>query len=117
MTAEATTHHFTLTDAEVASYDPVFKVNPPLRTDADVAAIRAGLADGTIDAIATDHAPHTQEAKEAPVRPGPAGHARAGDGAGPGPHRARPAHRARSWPSCRGTRPGSTAASPATRPA
>ena len=64
VTAEATTHHFTLTDAECASYDPVFKVNPPLRTDADVAAVRAGLADGTLDAIATDHAPHTQEDKE-----------------------------------------------------
>ena len=73
VTAEATTHHFTLTDAEVASYDPVFKVNPPLRTDADVAAIRAGLADGTIDAIATDHAPHTQEAKEAPFDQAPPG--------------------------------------------
>ena len=54
-------------------YDPVFKVNPPLRTDADVAAIRAGLADGTIDAIATDHAPHTQEAKEAPFDQAPPG--------------------------------------------
>jgi dihydroorotase len=64
VTAEAAPHHFTLTDAEVASYDPVFKVNPPLRTAADVAAVRAGLADGTIDAIATDHAPHAQEAKE-----------------------------------------------------
>ena len=64
VTAEATTHHFTLTDAECASYDPVFKVNPPLRTDADVAAVRAGLADGTLEAIATDHAPHTQEDKE-----------------------------------------------------
>jgi dihydroorotase len=64
VTAEATTHHFTLTDAECASYDPVFKVNPPLRTDADVAAVRAGLADGTVEAIATDHAPHTQEDKE-----------------------------------------------------
>ncbi len=64
VTAEATTHHFTLTDAEVASYDPLYKVNPPLRPDADVAAVRAGLADGAIDAIATDHAPHTQEAKE-----------------------------------------------------
>jgi len=66
VTAEATPHHFTLTHAEVASYDPLFKVNPPLRTDADVAAVKAGLADGTIDAIATDHAPHPQEAKEAP---------------------------------------------------
>ncbi|MCB1014137.1 MAG: dihydroorotase [Acidimicrobiales bacterium] len=64
VTAEATTHHFTLTDAEVASYDPLYKVNPPLRPDADVAAVRAGLADGAVDAIATDHAPHTQEAKE-----------------------------------------------------
>jgi dihydroorotase len=64
VTAEAAPHHFTLTDAEVATYDPVFKVNPPLRTAADVAAVRAGLADGTIDAIATDHAPHAQEAKE-----------------------------------------------------
>ena len=73
VTAEATTHHFTLTHAEVAGYDPVFKVNPPLRTDADVAAVRAGLADGTIDAIATDHAPHTQEAKEAPFDQAPPG--------------------------------------------
>jgi dihydroorotase len=73
VTAEATTHHFTLTHAEVASYDPVFKVNPPLRTEADVAAIRAGLADGTIDAIATDHAPHPQEAKEAPFDQAPPG--------------------------------------------
>jgi dihydroorotase len=73
VTAEATTHHFTLTDAEVASYDPVYKVNPPLRTEADVAAIRVGLADGTIDAIATDHAPHTREAKEAPFDQAPPG--------------------------------------------
>jgi dihydroorotase len=67
VTAEAAPHHLVLTDAEVASFDPVFKVNPPLRTDADVAAVRAGLADGTIDAIATDHAPHTQDAKELPL--------------------------------------------------
>jgi dihydroorotase len=73
VTAEATTHHFTLTHAEVASYDAVFKVNPPLRTVADVAAVRAGLADGTIDAIATDHAPHTAEAKEAPFDQAPPG--------------------------------------------
>jgi dihydroorotase len=64
VTAEAAPHHFTLTDAEVASYDTLFKVNPPLRSEADVAAVRAGLGDGTIDAIATDHAPHSQEAKE-----------------------------------------------------
>ncbi|HSS08921.1 MAG TPA: dihydroorotase [Acidimicrobiales bacterium] len=73
VTAEAAPHHFTLTDAEVASYDPVFKVNPPLRTGPDVAAIKRGLADGTIDAIATDHAPHAQEAKEAPFDQAPAG--------------------------------------------
>jgi dihydroorotase len=73
VTAEACPHHFTLTDAEVASYDPLFKVNPPLRTDADIAAIKAGLADGTIDAIATDHAPHAQEVKEAPFDEAPCG--------------------------------------------
>ncbi len=64
VTAEATTHHFTLTDAACAGYDPVFKVHPPLRTSDDVAAIREGLADGTIDAIATDHAPHEPHTKE-----------------------------------------------------
>ena len=64
VTAEAAPHHFTLTHEAVRSYDPVFKVNPPLRGPADVAAVRAGLADGTIDAVATDHAPHLQEAKE-----------------------------------------------------
>jgi dihydroorotase len=72
-TAEATPHHFTLTDAEVASYDPVFKVNPPLRSAADVEAIKSGLRDLTIDAIATDHAPHTQEAKEAAFDEAPPG--------------------------------------------
>ena len=73
VTAEAAPHHFTLTDAAVAGYDTVFKVNPPLRTAADVAAVKAGLADGTIDAIATDHAPHAAEDKEVPfdqARPG-----------------------------------------------
>jgi dihydroorotase len=73
VTAEVAPHHFTLTDAEVASYDPVFKVNPPLRGDADVAAVKAALADGVVDAIATDHAPHTQEAKEAPFDEAPPG--------------------------------------------
>ena len=73
VTAEATPHHFTLTHAEVASFDPVFKVNPPLRTADDVAAVKAGLADGTIDAIATDHAPHTREVKEAPFDAAPCG--------------------------------------------
>ena len=73
VTAEATTHHLTLTHAECAGYDPVFKVNPPLRTADDVAAVRAGLADGTIAAIATDHAPHTAESKELPFDEAPPG--------------------------------------------
>ncbi len=66
VTAEVVPHHFTLTDAAVASFDPVFKVNPPLRTADDVAAVKAALAEGVIDAIATDHAPHAQEDKEVP---------------------------------------------------
>jgi dihydroorotase len=73
VTAEVAPHHFTLTDAEVASYDTVFKVNPPLRTRSDVAALKAALADGTVDAIATDHAPHPKEAKEAPFDQAPPG--------------------------------------------
>ncbi len=73
VTAEAAPHHFTLTVAATAGYDPVFKVNPPLRTEADVAAVRVGLADGTIDAIATDHAPHPPEAKDAPFDEAPPG--------------------------------------------
>jgi dihydroorotase len=73
VTAEVAPHHFTLTDACCAGFDPAFKVHPPLRTDADVAAIKAGLADGTIDAIATDHAPHTPEAKERPFEEAPPG--------------------------------------------
>jgi dihydroorotase len=73
VTAEAAPHHFTLTHEAVASYDPVFKVNPPLRTAADVEAVIGGLADGTIDAVATDHAPHSQEAKEQPFDEAPPG--------------------------------------------
>ncbi|MDN5756770.1 MAG: dihydroorotase [Micrococcaceae bacterium] len=64
VTAEATPHHLLLTDEMVRSYDPVYKVNPPLRREADVMALRAGLADGTIDIIGTDHAPHPSEAKD-----------------------------------------------------
>jgi dihydroorotase len=79
VTAEVTPHHLLLTDECVegtgvsGAYDPVFKVNPPLRTDDDVTAVRLGLADGTIDAVATDHAPHAVEDKEsewAQARPG-----------------------------------------------
>ena len=73
VTAEATPHHLSLTEAAVAGYDPVFKVDPPLRTDADVAAVREGLADRTIDAVASDHAPHPQEAKERPFDQAPPG--------------------------------------------
>ncbi len=73
VTAEATPHHFTLTDERLTGYDAVFKVNPPLRTAADIAAIRAGLADGAIDAIATDHAPHAPETKEVPLDQAPPG--------------------------------------------
>jgi dihydroorotase len=64
VTAEVTPHHLMLTDDLAENYDPVFKVNPPLRTKADVDALRAALADGTIDCVATDHAPHPVEAKE-----------------------------------------------------
>ena len=73
VTAEATPHHFTLTHAACATYDPVFKVNPPLRTAEDVVAVKAGLADGTIAIIATDHAPHTAETKELPFDQAPPG--------------------------------------------
>ncbi len=64
VTAEVTPHHLLLTDELAADYDPVFKVNPPLRTAADVNELRRALADGTIDCVATDHAPHPVEAKE-----------------------------------------------------
>jgi len=64
VTAEACPHHLLLTDELAASYDPIYKVNPPLRTAADVEALRAGLADGTIDVVATDHAPHPHEDKD-----------------------------------------------------
>jgi dihydroorotase len=73
ITAEVTPHHLLLTDALAESYDPVFKVNPPLRTDDDVHALRAALAGGIIDVVATDHAPHATEDKEcewAYARPG-----------------------------------------------
>lgn len=64
VTAEVTPHHLLLTDDLAKSYDPIYKVNPPLRTEADVMALREGLADGTIDIVATDHAPHPAESKE-----------------------------------------------------
>jgi dihydroorotase len=64
VTAEVTPHHLLLTDEQVRSYDPVYKVNPPLRTAEDVEALRGALADGTIDVVATDHAPHAVEDKD-----------------------------------------------------
>jgi dihydroorotase len=64
VTAEVTPHHLLLTDELAETYDPIYKVNPPLRTKADVEAVREALADGTIDCVATDHAPHPVEAKE-----------------------------------------------------
>ncbi|MGI8775134.1 MAG: dihydroorotase [Actinomycetota bacterium] len=73
VTAEATPHHFSLTDDVLETYDPNAKVNPPLRTGSDVTAIIAGLADGTIDAIATDHAPHALEEKDQEFQYAPPG--------------------------------------------
>jgi dihydroorotase len=76
VTAEVTPHHLLLTDELATSYDPVYKVNPPLRTRADVLALRQALIDGVIDVVATDHAPHAVEDKEcewAYARPGMVG--------------------------------------------
>ncbi len=73
VTAEATPHHISLTDERLEGYSSLYKVNPPLRTMADVESVRAGLADGTIDAIATDHAPHAPETKERPLDQAPPG--------------------------------------------
>lgn len=64
VTAEVTPHHLLLTDALAETYNPIYKVNPPLRTHEDVQALRTALADGTIDVVATDHAPHPRESKE-----------------------------------------------------
>jgi dihydroorotase len=64
VTAEVTPHHLLLTCDLLDGYDPVYKVNPPLRPSSDVEALRAGLADGTIDAVATDHAPHASHDKD-----------------------------------------------------
>ena len=73
VTAEAAPHHVCLTDEQLRGFDPVFKVNPPLRTAADIEALIAGLVDGTIDAIATDHAPHPADHKERPLEDAPPG--------------------------------------------
>jgi len=73
VTCEVTPHHLVLTDEALAGCDPVFKVNPPLRTADDARALLEGLADGTVDAIATDHAPHAPEEKEMDIVSAPAG--------------------------------------------
>ena len=73
VTAEVTPHHLALTDAELAGYDPVFKVNPPLRTDGGRGRAARRVRGGTIDAIATDHAPHPPEAKEGTLDVAPPG--------------------------------------------
>ena len=73
ITSEATPHHFTLTDECCAGYDATFKVHPPLRSSNDVAAVKDGLAATTLDAIATDHAPHAPEEKERPFDHAPPG--------------------------------------------
>jgi len=73
VTAEVAPHHLALTDELLRGFDPVFKVNPPLRTADDIAALRAGLLDGTIDAVATDHAPHAHHTKQVPLDAAPPG--------------------------------------------
>jgi dihydroorotase len=73
VSAEATPHHFSLSDEDVAGYDADFKMNPPLRSKADREAVLEGLADGTIDAIATDHAPHAPSKKELGIQLAPFG--------------------------------------------
>ena len=73
VSAEATPHHFSLTEDAVKGFDPSTKVSPPLRSQADVDAVKAGLKDGTIDCIATDHAPHTHEDKEVDFDAAPPG--------------------------------------------
>ena len=71
--AEATPHHFTLTEDAVLEHGTLAKMNPPLRTEKDRQAIIQGLADGTIDLIATDHAPHSKEEKAKPITEAPSG--------------------------------------------
>ncbi len=73
VTCEVTPHHFTLTDEAVGGYDTNTKMNPPLRTQDDVVAMKEGLRDGTIDVIATDHAPHTIDEKEVEYTQAPFG--------------------------------------------
>lgn len=73
VTCEVTPHHIALEERALLGFDPVFKVNPPLRTPADIEALHEGLRDGTIDALATDHAPHADHTKEVPLDQAPPG--------------------------------------------
>jgi dihydroorotase len=73
VTAEVTPHHLSLDENRLATFDTVYKVNPPLRSPADIAALRAGVIDGTIDALATDHAPHPRRDKELALDQAPPG--------------------------------------------
>ena len=73
ITAEVTPHHLSLDETRLTTFDTVFKVNPPLRSLADIAALRAGVVDGTIDALATDHAPHPRRDKELTLDQAPPG--------------------------------------------
>jgi len=73
VTVEVTPHHLTLTDESLASFDPLYKVAPPLRTAEDVAALRAALTDGSVDSIGTDHAPHTLAEKQQDMLSAPFG--------------------------------------------
>lgn len=73
VTAEVTPHHLSLDDTRLSTFDTVFKVNPPLRSHGDIAALRAGVKDGTIDALATDHAPHPRRDKELSLDQAPPG--------------------------------------------
>lgn len=73
VTCEAAPHHFTLDESALESFDPIFKVHPPLRSERDVVALRAALVAGHVDAVATDHAPHAPELKELPFDEAPAG--------------------------------------------
>jgi dihydroorotase len=73
VTAEVTPHHLSLTDEHLTGFDPLFKVNPPLRTREDIDALIEGVRDGTIDAVATDHAPHADHTKQMPLDQAPPG--------------------------------------------
>ena len=73
VTAEVAPHHLWFTDESVQTMDPVYKMYPPLRSESDVAALRAGLLDGTVDAVATDHAPHAAHEKDVPFEEAPRG--------------------------------------------